>query len=92
MSHLGWLITAADSLFLVSVICISWHSVRIDLTMTNSHFTIKNTIACIMVLTESLDRWMKNQSLVMFVVLSLLHPPPLSISLSSLIECMFSMV
>lgn len=37
MSHLGLLITAADSVFLLSVICISWHSVRINLTMTNSH-------------------------------------------------------
>ncbi len=37
MSHLGWLITAADSVFPLSVICISWHSVRINLTMTNSH-------------------------------------------------------
>lgn len=37
MSHLGQLITAADSVFPLSIICITLQSVRINLTMTNSH-------------------------------------------------------
>lgn len=96
MSHLRPLITAAHSVFLLSVICISRHSVRINLTMTNSHCNNQKHYCRRYGPTESLDRWMKNQCLIMFLesflsVLSSVSSPP-SILLSSLIECMWSTV
>lgn len=63
-------------------------SVRNNLTMTNSHCNNQNTTAGIMLLTESLDRWMKNQSVIMFLMcfLSVLFPPSSSLHLAQQLD------